>query len=153
MTPRLAARTMSALALCLLPLSACATFEPEPCTAEWIDYKTDKVLKKFASRNRGLINDLRRLAREDGEINPFVALQLARNSDDLRRFAESFNDIVLPELEAALDRCGTREEFVPAFTRFLQQEGVSDEALEWVVPFIALMQGMREGTNATVSGL
>ena len=153
MSPRLAARTLSALALCLLPLTACATMEPEPCTAEWIDYRTDKVLKKFASRNRALINDLRRLAPEDGDLNPFVALQLARNSDKLRVFAESFNDIVLPELEAALDQCGTREEFVPAFTKFLQQEGVSDEALEWIVPFIALMQGMREGTAAGTTDL
>jgi len=153
MTLRLAARTMSALALCLLPLSACATFEPEPCTTEWIDYKTDKVLKKFASQNRGLINDLRQLVREDGEVNPFVALQLTRNADKLRRFADSFNTIVLPELEAALDQCGTHEEFVPAFTRFLEQEGVSEEAVEWIVPFVALMQGMREGTTAATADL
>lgn len=141
MKPRLAA-----LAILLVPLAACATRVPEPCTAEWIDYKTDKVLRKFASENRGMINSLKRLAKEDGDIDPFVALELTAKSGQLQKFADSFNEIVLPELEAALDQCGTREEFVPAFTKFLKQEGVSDEALEWVVPFVGLMQGLRNGT-------
>ena len=38
MTPRL-----TALTLFLLPLAACATVEPDPCSAEWIDYKTDRI--------------------------------------------------------------------------------------------------------------
>ncbi|MEZ5953085.1 MAG: hypothetical protein R3C13_02150 [Hyphomonas sp.] len=136
---------LAALAVCLVPLAACATMEPEPCTAEWIDYKTDKVLKKFAGENRGLINDLKRLAREDGGINPVTAMSLMGKTDKLRRFAYSFNDIVLPELQAAMDQCGQRPEFVPAFTEFLRKEGVNDEALEWVGPVIGLMQDMRNG--------
>lgn len=144
MTPRLAA-----LALCLAPLAACATMEPEPCTAEWIDYKTDKVLRKFASENRPLIHDLRRLADEEGDIDPFVAFSLARKSGRIQQFADSFNDIVLPELEAALDQCGTKEEFAPAFAKFLKQEGVNDAALEWIVPFVDLMQEIRNGTPDT----
>ena len=67
MKPRLAA-----LAILLVPLAACATRVPEPCTAEWIDYKTDKVLHKFAARNRGLINDFRKLTREGGSVDPLV---------------------------------------------------------------------------------
>ena len=141
MSPRLAA-----LAFSLLPLAACATMEPEPCTAEWIDYKTDKVLHKFASENRGLINDFRKLAREDGGVDPLVAFTLSRKSAQIQKFADSFNRIVLPELEAALDRCGRQEEFVPAFTSFLQKEGVSDEAISWIVPFVGVMTEMRDGT-------
>ena len=146
MKPRLAA-----IALCLVPLVACATVEPEPCTTEWIDYKTDKVLRKFASENRPLINDLRRLASEEGDINPFVALSLTRKSDQLRQFADSFNTVVLPELEAALDQCGAHEEFIPAFSGFLRKEGVNEEALEWIVPFVGLMQEIRNGTLETGS--
>jgi hypothetical protein len=141
MTPRLAA-----IALCLLPLVACATVEPKPCTAEWVDYKTDKVLRKFAGENRALIDDFRKLARQDGDVDPFVAIALARKSDRIQKFADSFNRVVLPELEAALDQCGRQEEFVPAFTSFLQKEGVSDEAISWIVPFIGVMTEMRDGT-------
>lgn len=141
MTPRL-----TALTLFLLPLAACATVEPEPCSAEWIDYKTDRILRKFASENRGLINDFRKLAREDGDVDPFVAVALARKSDRIQTFADSFNRTVLPELEAAVDQCGRHEEFVPALTSFLQEEGVSDEAISWIIPFVGVMTEMRNGT-------
>jgi hypothetical protein len=104
------------------------------------------VLRKFAGENRGLINDFRKLAREDGDVDPFVAIALARKSDRIQKFADSFNRVVLPELEAALDQCGRQEEFVPAFTSFLQKEGVSDEAISWIVPFIGVMTEMRDGT-------
>ncbi len=142
-------RRLAALALCLLPLAGCATVEPEPCTAEWIDYKSDKILHRFASENRGLINALRRLAEDDGDVDPLAAMALMGKTEKLRKFAYSFNDIVLPELEAALDRCGRQEEFVPAFTSFLKKEGVSDEALQWVGPVIGLMQGMRDDPDET----
>ena len=141
MTPRL-----TALALFLLPLAACATMEPEPCTAEWIDYKTDKILRSFASENRGLINDFRKLTREGGDIDPFVAMTLARKSGRIQTFADSFNRTVLPELEAALSQCGRNEEFMPALTSFLQDEGVSDEAISWIIPFVGVMTEMRDGT-------
>lgn len=141
MTPRFVA-----IAICLLPVSACATVEPEPCTSEWIDYKTEKVMRKFASQNQRLINDFRKLTRESGDVDPLVAFTLSRKSAEIRQFADSFNDTVLPELERALDQCGSHEEFVPAFTKFLKQEGVSDAALEWIIPFVGLMQEMRNGT-------
>lgn len=136
------------LALSLLPLTACATMEPKPCTQEWIDYKSERILRKFASENRGMINDLRRLADEDGDISPLAAMSLMGKTDKLKRFANSFNDIVLPELDAAVAQCGTSEEFVPAFTNFLRKEGVSEEALEWVAPIVGLMQEMQAQRNA-----
>jgi hypothetical protein len=141
MTPRL-----TALTLFLLPLAACATVEPDPCSAEWIDYKTDKILRTFALQNRGLLNDFRRLAREDGDVDPFAAIALARKSDRIQTFADSFNRTVLPELEAAVAQCGRHEEFLPALTSFLQEEGVSDEAISLIIPFVGVMTEMRNGT-------
>lgn len=141
MSPRLAA-----IAVFLLPLAACASMEPEPCTAEWIDYKTDKVLRKFASENRGLINDFRNLARDNGDVDPFIAISLSRKSAQIQKFADSFKTIVLPELDAAMARCGDKPEFVPAFVDFLRDEGVNEEAISWIVPFVGLMTEMRDGT-------
>ena len=138
MTPKIAFASLG-----LATLAACASMEPEPCTAEWVDYKTEKVLNKFAKSNRGMIDDLRRLQGKDGEIDPFVAIQLASKTKQIQKFADTFQTIVVPELESALDRCGDAE-LVPAFTEFLRGEGVGEETLQWVAPLIGLMQDMRD---------
>ena len=135
----------AAILLGLTCLTACASVEPEPCTAEWVDYKTDKVLKKFASNNRGMINDLRRLQNADGDVDPFVAMQLL-SKKKIERFADTFQTIVVPELQAAVDQCGDAE-LIPAFTEFLRNEGVGDATLQWVGPLIGLMQDIHEPQN------
>ena len=134
------------LSLSLVALAGCASVEPQACTAEWVDYKTDKVLKKFASNNRGMINDLRRLQNADGDVDPFVAMQLLSKKNQIERFADTFQTIVVPELQAAVDQCGDAE-LIPAFTEFLRNEGVGDATLQWVGPLIGLMQDMREPQN------
>lgn len=130
-------QALCAALMLAVSVGACAT-SPKPCTTEWIDYRTEKVLRRFAVENRDLVTDLRRLKREDGDIDPVQAILLAAKADDLRRFASSFERIIIPELQSAYDQCGKKAEFVPAFTEFLRREGVSDEALEWVGPIIAL---------------
>ena len=90
------------------------------------------------------MSDLRGLVKEDGEIGQVEAILLAAKADDLRRFATSFEKIIIPELESAVGQCGNKPEFIPAFTEFLRKEGVSDDALEWVGPVMALSQMMRE---------
>ena len=136
----------AAILIGLACLTACASVEPKPCTAEWVDYKTDKVLKKFASNNRGMINDLRRLQNADGDVDPFLAMQLLSKKNQIERFADTFQTIVVPELQAAVDQCGDAE-LIPAFTEFLRNEGVGDATLQWVGPLIGLMQDMREPQN------
>lgn len=126
-------------ALALASLGACAT-QPEPCTTEWVQYRTDRILGKFAAENRGLVNDLRRLTREDGRIDPVQSILLAAKAEDIQRFARSFETVVVPELNSAIAQCGRNENFVPAFTQFLRNEGVPEESLEWVGPILALVQ-------------
>ena len=125
------------------PLAACVT-APEPCTQEWVEYKTDRILGEFASENRGLINDLRRITDSEGELNTFATMRLMSRTDDLQNFADSFQNVVIPELELALVECGQSDQFAPALTGFLRDEGVDEEALQWVAPIIGLMQQMRE---------
>lgn len=130
-------------ALGLAALGACAT-APKPCTAEWIDYRRDAVLRKFAVQNRGLVSDLRQLVRTDGKVDPVQAILLTAKADDLRKFARSFETIVIPEIDSAIAQCGTNADFVPAFTEFLRREGVREEALDWVGPILALAQVARD---------
>lgn len=129
-------------ALALAALGACAT-QPEPCTTEWVQYRTDRILGQFAMENRGLVNDLRRLTREDGKVDPVQSVLLAAKTEDIQRFARSFETVVVPELNAAIQQCGRHENFVPAFTEFLRNEGVPDSSLQWVAPILALVQAMQ----------
>jgi len=136
-------RLIAALALATCPLAACVT-APEPCTQEWVEYKTDHILGEFASDNRGLINDLKRITNDQGDLNTFATMRLMSRTDDLQNFADSFQNVVLPELELALVECGQSEQFAPALTGFLRDEGVDEAALQWVAPIIGLMQQLRE---------
>ncbi|MCU0731951.1 MAG: hypothetical protein MUE84_10240 [Hyphomonas sp.] len=132
-------RALCAALVVATSLGACAT-APEPCTTEWIEYRTDRILTRFAMDNRGLVSDLRDLVRADGEVDPVQAILLAAKAEDLRDFADSFEKIIIPELESAVGQCGNKPEFIPAFTQFLRNEGVSESALEWVGPIMALSQ-------------
>jgi hypothetical protein len=129
-------------AMTLAALGACAT-QPEPCTTEWVQYRTDRILGQFAMENRGLVNDLRRLTREDGKVDPVQSILLAAKAEDIQRFARSFETVVVPELNSAIQQCGRNENFVPAFTEFLRKEGVPDASLQWVGPILALVQVMQ----------
>ena len=136
-------RLLATMAIAACPLAACVT-APEPCTQEWVEYKSDRTLGEFASENRGLINDLRRMTDNEGELNTFATMRLMSRTDDLQNFADSFQNVVIPELELALVECGQSDQFAPALTGFLRDEGVDEEALQWVAPIIGLMQQMRE---------
>ncbi|MGH1421258.1 MAG: hypothetical protein ACRBEQ_05525 [Hyphomonas sp.] len=127
-------------------LGACAT-TPKACTAEWIDYKADSILKPFAVKNRGLINELRKLQSADGEINPIMTIRLMSDPKRLERFADSFTNSVIPELEAAFEECSSSGELVPALTDFLRDEGVSEESLEWVGTIVDIAQNLRDNKS------
>ena len=49
--------------MAITSLSGCASIEPEPCSAEWIEWKSERVLHKFARQNRGLVRDLRKFSK------------------------------------------------------------------------------------------
>ena len=115
-------------------LGACVTREPEPCTSEWVDYKTDRVLDKFARINSDEIRRLKVFGNtlNSGDVSAFAALQVPTMIKDFQTLATSFESIAMPELNSALGQCGTVESLVPAFTGFLRDQGVSENILEWV---------------------
>lgn len=124
----------------LAMLSACAT-TPEPCTPEWVEWKSEKVLKRFAVSNYSTVSRLRdfsRMLKED-EMSPLIALQIPGMIDDFKQLASRFEKTVLPELNAAVDQCGSVQELAPALTAFLRDEGVEDEVLEWVELLTAMI--------------
>lgn len=115
-----------------LALAACASLQPEPCTTEWVEWKTDQVLTPFARDNRGLIRDLRDFSQDMRDPGPITLMLMASKLDDFRDLATDFQDDVLPELRAAVDTCGEPAQFVPAFTGFLRKQGVEEDMLVWI---------------------
>ncbi|MEP1143159.1 MAG: hypothetical protein ABJH52_05530 [Henriciella sp.] len=114
-------------------LGACAT-TPEPCTPEWVEWKSEKVLKRFAIANRSEVNRLRNFSEtlQADDIGPLTALQIPGMINDFKELAGEFEDNVLPELNAAVDQCGGVQQLAPALTTFLKDEGVGEDVLEWV---------------------
>lgn len=137
-------RALAAAILTATTLGACAT-APEPCTPEWIDERTDQILTRFALKNRDLVSDLRQLVSEGDEIDTVQAILLAAKADELRDFADSFEDYVIPELKSSIGQCRSEADFLPVFTEFLRKQGVSEEALEWVGPVLALSRVIEAG--------
>lgn len=117
----------------LAALSACTTV-PEPCTADWVEYKTEKVLKRFAVGHYGEVRRLKSFSNklEGGNIGPLTALKIPGMIEDFKGLATDFERVAMPELNAAIDQCGDPQTLIPAFTGFLRQEGVGEEVLEWV---------------------
>lgn len=121
-------------ATALVGLTACATVEPEPCTAEWVEWKTDRILNDFARANSSELRSLRNFANtlEDGNMGPMTAMRLPGMIEDFKDLAEDFENRTLPELNAAVNQCGTPQKLIPAFTTFLRKEGVGEDVIEWV---------------------
>ena len=124
--------------MAITSLSGCASIEPEPCSAEWIEWKSERVLHKFARQNRGLVRDLRKFSKNMEEPSALQMLQMASRIDDFKKLAVSFEKTVLPELNAAAAQCGDPATFIPAFTQFLRDQGVEEEMLKWVTTFGAI---------------
>lgn len=123
----------TALLTSLSILGACQT-TPEPCTAEWIDWKTDRILSQFAAENSGEVRRLRDFSQtlQQDNIGPLTALQIPGMIEDFKTLASAFEGSVLPELNAAVEQCGSAQDLAPAFVSFLRDEGVGEDVLEWV---------------------
>ena len=124
------ALTVAAAAL----IGGCVS-QPEPCTPEWIEWRTDEVMGEFAYENRDTVRALRRLARDLENPNALAALRLATLAFDVEDLARDFNNIVLPELNNAIELCGEPRKFLPAFAEFLRRENVNDNVIDWVEAF------------------
>lgn len=117
----------------LAMLGACAT-TPEPCTPEWVEWKSEKILKRFAYANYGEVKRLRDFSEDlrSDDIGPLTALQIPGMIKDFKALAEDFEADVLPALNDAVDQCGSVQALAPALTEFLRGEGVGEDVLEWV---------------------
>lgn len=121
------------LALAAAFLTSCATLEPEPCTSEWIEYRKDRVLDAFARDNRSTLRLLKGLQDDLEDPGPLTALKIANAVGDVGDMADEFANVVVPEIQSAIDQCGRdRVQAMQLMTTFLEDQGVGDDVLAWV---------------------
>lgn len=115
-----------------LGLSGCATLEPEPCSGDWVKWRTDQVTRDFRQQFGGEIRDLASFSKQLENPSPFTLLQMAGRLQGFETMARDFGSNVMPELRSAIDQCGTPTKFVGAFSDLLREQGVDGQVLDWV---------------------
>lgn len=130
----------------LMSITACAT-QPEPCTPEWVEWKSDKLLRSFAIEHRGFLRDLRRVEGSLENAGPLTLVKLVGMADDAAEVIQDFQADIIPELRLAYQECGSVDKLMPTFTKFLRQEGVSEDALKWVESLAVFVQTFRPGSS------
>jgi len=121
-------------------MSGCASLTPEPCTSDWVKWRTDAITSDFRRDYESEIKDLAKFSRQLEDPSPFVLLQMAGRLKDFETMARSFSDTVMPELRSAVDQCGTPTKFVSAFSGLLAEQGVDGKVLDWVESTAGLLE-------------
>lgn len=112
-------------------LAACAT-QPKPCTAEWIDWKTDRFFDEFVREHRQDIVELRGLTAnlntEDRSLGNIAVLASAAGKA-ISLGSDFLNDTV-PEINSAVSQCGTTLKATQLFASFLRREGFDERSVK-----------------------
>lgn len=121
----------------------CAT-EPPPCTAEWMQWRKDRVLKAFASDHRKEINALRDMAAtlKDGEGDTAM-LSMSLAAVGVLSLAADFVDEAAPAVREAVGQCGSAPRAAQLFADMLRDEGVEEDAVKAIERLGALVETNR----------
>lgn len=121
-------------------ISGCATIEPEPCTSEWVEWRTTQITDQFSRQYRSELIDMKRFASRLENPSPLVLLQLSSRLQEFRTIATDFSSNVVPELRSAVDQCGTPTQFATAFSGFLEDQGMPETVLSWIEDIASTME-------------
>ncbi len=115
-----------------LALTGCATLEPEPCTPEWVDYKTDQILDPFVRKHRSEFRTLRDLSGQLEDPGVYTTLRLASQAGAIVEMAEDFTQSAVPEIQAAVAQCARPRQASELLVALLRREGVEGDVIAWV---------------------
>lgn len=122
-----------ALAIAVLAFTtACAT-QPKPCTAEWVDWKTERFFDAFANDHRKEIDELRSVTSNldpSGQRGAADIAGLALAGVRALGLAGDFLSDTVPEINSALSQCGTAPKATQLFASLLRREGFDDRAVK-----------------------
>jgi hypothetical protein len=126
-------RSMLAALAALPTLSGCNTM-PEPCTAEWFDWKTERILGEFVYDHRKQINDLRDVAPtmfgpEGGLEQIAPTSMLVLTAIGALQLVADFGNDAWPEITDAVSECSSAPDASRLFADMLRREGVDERAV------------------------
>ena len=136
-------RSLAAAILMAPLMSACAT-APEPCTAEWFDWKTERILGEFVYDHRRQINDLRDQASfvlgahgSSQTLSPNLTMVLT--AIGALQLVADFADDAWPDITDAVAECSSAPDASRLFADMLRREGVDDRAVRAIEDLGGLM--------------
>lgn len=127
-------RSFAAAMLALPVLSSCAS-APQPCTSEWVQWKTDEILGRFAVEHRDEIGKLREIA--PIMFGPEGGLEDIAPTSMMVLSAIGALDLVLefgadawPQITEAVAECAAEPDAAYLFAGMLRDQGVDERAVK-----------------------
>lgn len=124
----------------LVGVSGCASLEPEPCTPEWVDYKTDQILDPFVRRHRQEISTLRDLSGELDNPGLMTTFRMVGQAEAIAEMAQDFNETTVPEIRAAVAQCSAPGQASDLLVAMLEREGVGEDVVAWIETLGVLLE-------------
>ncbi len=133
------------LAFAVLGAAGCASFQPEPCTAEWVEWRKDRAYAAYKREHRREIDVLRELSRTlgAGEGADLTLGEIARVTPAVLTLASGFVEVTVPEIQTALAQCGSPPRAAQLFADLLRGEGVDERTVRGVERFAPMLDGER----------
>jgi hypothetical protein len=140
-------RSLAAIALGLPLLFGCMT-TPEPCTAEWVDWKTERVIGRFVSDHRREIDSLRQVAPtmfgpEGGLEQIAPSSMMVLTAIGAVQLTLDFVNDAWPEITDAVAECSAPPEASRLFASMLRREGIDERAVRAIENLGSLMDVRR----------
>jgi len=127
-------KSIAAALLALPVLASCAT-TPQPCTSEWVDWKTERIIGQFVVDHRDQIGKLREIA--PVMFGPEGGLQDIAPTSMLVLTAIGALDLVLefgsdawPQITDAVAECAAEPDAAYLFAGMLRDQGVDERAVQ-----------------------
>lgn len=127
-------KTIAAAMLALPVLASCAT-TPQPCTSEWVDWKTERIIGQFVADHGREIGELREIA--PVMFGPEGGLQDIAPTSMLVLTAIGALDLVLefgseawPQITEAVAECAAEPDATYLFAGMLRDQGVDERAVQ-----------------------
>jgi hypothetical protein len=114
-----------------LAAGGCASM-PEPCTSQWVHWKTERFISEFVADHRKEFNDARNSSvlfsgiggeNTAGSI-PMIVLAAA----GVVTLAADFMNDLWPEVSDAISECDTAPRAAQLFASILREQGVDERA-------------------------
>jgi hypothetical protein len=114
-----------------MSVSGCAT-TPEPCTSEWVHWKTERFVADFVRGHAKQFNDARNataMFSGAGGINTSAGIPaMILTAAGVITLATDFMSDLWPEVSDALSQCDTAPRAAQLFASILREQGVDERA-------------------------